>query len=311
MEFRQLRYFAIIVEQGSFSKAAQVLGVAQPALSTHVRNMEIELGASLLFRGAQGVKPTTAGEILLVHAKTIMSQMDLARREIADKESEPSGEVRLGLPGTIAQMVSVPLIVETRRLFPKVKLCIAEAMSGFVLEWAREGRVDLAMLYLGVEDRKLQSHPVLSEELRLFCAASAPDPRPDRPVAGYDEIAGLPLILPSASHGLRVLLEEEATSRGVALGTVIEVDAYNSIKELVEVGLGYAILPSSAIAREVREGRFVSWPIGTPPLSRTVHLVGPNDRLMGNAVAAVEALCRSTLADLVQTGRWEARMLCG
>jgi LysR family nitrogen assimilation transcriptional regulator len=74
-----------------------------------------------------------------------------------------------GLPGTIGQIVSVPLILSVRRHFPKIKLCIAEAMSGFVLEWVQDGRVDLAMLYVGVDDRRLQSSPVLAEELRLFC----------------------------------------------------------------------------------------------------------------------------------------------
>jgi LysR family nitrogen assimilation transcriptional regulator len=309
MELRQLRYFVTIVEQGSFSKASLVLNIAQPALSTHVRNMEVELGAPLLFRGAQGVKPTAAGETLLLHARSIVRQVETARRDIADQETEPSGEVRLGLPGTIGQIVSVPLILETRRLFPKVKLCIAEAMSGFVLEWAREGRVDLAMLYLGVEDRKLQSRPILTEELRLFCAHEHEGDQPEGDFATYQDIARLPLILPSASHGLRQLLEEEAAAHGIPLGTVIEVDAYNSIRELVDVGLGFAILPSIAIAGKPHAARFRSWPVGDPPLSRTVHLVRPNDRSLGNAVAAVERLCSQILADLVRTGKWDAARL--
>ena len=138
MEFRQLRYFATIVEQGSLSKAS--LNIAQPALSTHVRNMVLELCAMLLLREPHGARPTAAGKTLFEHARAIMDRTEQARREIADQRAEPSGEVRLGLPGTIGQVVSVPLILAVRERYPKVKLCVAEAMSGFVLEWVKEGR---------------------------------------------------------------------------------------------------------------------------------------------------------------------------
>lgn len=75
MDLRQLRYFVAIVEQGSFSRAAQVLNVAQPALSAHVRNMEADLGTKLLFRSAQGVMPTEAGTTLLRNARLVIEQV--------------------------------------------------------------------------------------------------------------------------------------------------------------------------------------------------------------------------------------------
>jgi LysR family nitrogen assimilation transcriptional regulator len=311
MELRQLRYFVTIVEQGSLSKASLVLNIAQPALSTHVRSMELELGAKLLFRGAQGVRPTAAGDTLLRHARAVLEQLEQARRDIAEQESEPSGEVRLGLPGTIGQIVNVPLILAVQRHYPKVKLCIAEAMSGFVLEWAQEGRVDLAMLYLGVDDRRLQSSAILTEELRLFCGQTYRGERPAGQVASFGDISRLPLVLPSASHGLRQLLEAEAAAHGAPLQTILEVDAYNSIRELVEAGIGFAILPSLAFASREHDGKFESWRIGAPPLSRTVHLVQPHERALSNAVGAVGRLCRQTLEDLVRSGRWTSSRLVG
>ncbi len=253
MELRQLRYFVTIVERGSLSKASLALNIAQPALSTHVRSMELELGAKLLFRGAQGVRPTVAGETLLHHARAVLEQIEIARRDIAAQELEPSGEVRLGLPGTIGQIVSVPLILAVQRHYPKIKLCIAEAMSGFVLEWVQDGHVDLAMLYVSVDDRKLQSSPILAEELRLFCRADYAGERPSGEVVNFADISNLPLVLPSASHGLRQLLEAESAAQGAPLRTIIEVDAYNAIRELVETGIGFAILPSIAIAGKEQE----------------------------------------------------------
>lgn len=306
MDLRQLRYFVAIVEQGSFSKAAATLNVAQPALSLHVRNMETDLGTALLFRSPHGVVATEAGEILLRNARIIIDQFAVAQEEIRGHEAEPAGEVRLGLPGTISQILAVPLIIAAKRKFPKIKLRIAEAMSGFITEWIREGRVDLAVLYIPVEDRVLTSYPVLTEELCLLGPVMPMDdvkPPSDTPLT-LKQIAQLPLILPSLTHGLRELLEREAVSHNLTLNTVIDVDSYGNIKELVEEGMGYSILPFNAIAREVAEGRLRSWQISKPELKRDVHLVHPADRPMTNAVAAIETLCRETLLDLAATGHW-------
>ena len=155
MDLRQLRYFIAIVEQGSFSKAAEVLNVAQPALSLHVRNMEVELGSPLLFRSPQGVVATEAGEILLRNARIIIDQFSIARHEIQGHEAEPSGEVRVGLPGTISQILSVPLIIEARKQFPKIKLRIADGQ----LEAVRLGRKTLRIKVDSVE-RFIDARPV-------------------------------------------------------------------------------------------------------------------------------------------------------
>ena len=306
MDLRQLRYFVAIVEQGSFSKAAATLNVAQPALSLHVRNMEADLGTALLFRSPQGVMATEAGEILLRNARIIIDQFSIAQEEIRGHEAEPAGEVRLGLPGTISQILSVPLIIAARKRYPKIKLRIAEAMSGFITEWIRESRVDIAVLYIPVEDRVLTSYPVLTEEL---CLLGPVTPMEDVKTPAFGQVtlkqvAPLPLILPSSSHGLRELLEREASAGNLDLNTVIDVDSYGNIKELVEKGMGYSILPFNAIAREVRAGRLRSWRISKPELKRDVHLVHPADRPMTNAVSAIEALCRDTLLELAATGQW-------
>ena len=306
LDLRQLRYFVAIVESGSFSKAAAVLNVAQPALSLHVRNMEADLETQLLFRSPNGVLPTEAGEILLRNARVIIDQFAFAAEEIRGHEVEPSGEVRLGLPGTISQILSVPLIIAAKKRYPRIKLTIAEAMSGFITEWIREAKIDLAVLYIPVQDRTLASHSVLSEQLCLL--------GPVKPMHGikppadgsisYKQVADLPLILPSLNHGLRELLEGLAGKSGLELNTIIDVDSYGNIKELVEEGMGYSVLPFHAISREVNDGRLKNWPIGKPELQRDVYLVHASDRPMANAVTAIEALCREVLLELVDTGRW-------
>lgn len=306
MDIRQLRYFVGIVEAKSFSRAALRLNIAQPALSLHVRNMEADLGTVLLLRTPQGVLPTDAGTLLLERARSIIAEFEATKRAVAEHDSEPAGEVRLGLPGTLGEMVSVPLILAVRERFPRIRLKIAEAMSGYVLEWLHAGRADLGLLYLPVDERGLKSTPILSEELRLFSRLDGVEdvPRPSDGPVDLAEIATLPLVLPGADHGLRSLVDAAVEARGLDLATVVEVDSYRSIKELVSHGLGYSILPANAVERQPT--RFRTWPIGAPPFSRTVHLVRPFDRAASKAAGAVEALCVAELRRLVMDGEWDS-----
>lgn len=307
MDIRQLRYFIAIAEQGSFSRAAAFLNVAQPALSLHVRNMEADLRVLLLRRSPKGVILTDAGAILLRNARIILDQLSIAVEEIRGHEKDPAGEVRIGLPGTVSEVLSVPLITATHRRYPKIKIRIAEAMSGFVLEWMRESRIDLAIVYREVRGHGIETVRLLEEEL-FFFGPSADAAHPGLPSSGkeigFDQVARLPLILPGSSHGLRELLARQALTAGIELNTVIDIDSYGNIKELVRDAFGYSILPANAIAREVQAGELRCWPIIRPQIRRSVHLAYSVERPMTNAVAAIQTLACEVLRDLARTGRW-------
>lgn len=310
MELRQLRYFVAIVQCGSISRAALQLNIAQPALSLHIRNMEADLGLPLLFRTTKGVQPTEAGLILLRHARQVLELLEQAGHEIRGRAAEPAGEVRLGLPSSINQTLGVPLVLAARERYPKVTLRIADAMSGYVLDWLRIGRVDLGLLYHAAEQRELRSTGLLTETLVLAGPVEARSDRPHPPSSSvaFSALAALPLILPSPGNGLRDLIDDAAATQAVRLLSDIDIDAYGAIKQLIGRGLGYSVLPAHAVKHEVEEGRLRAWTID-PPLTRTVHLVRPLDRPLSQAAEAIAGLCCATLADLVRSGAWPmARM---
>ena len=216
--------------------------------------------------------------------------------------------VKLGLPGTISEILSVPLITEARKRYPRIQLRIAEAMSGFVLEWMRESRIDLAVIYREVADAGLATVELLEEELVFFAPARGLGdevvlPRPGRSL-GLAEVARMPLILPGQDHGLRSLLDQHAKSARVALNVSIEVDSYSNIKELVAAGFGCSVLPLNAVSREVQAGSLSSWTIAEPPIRRSVHLASSVERPMTNAVAAIRDLVRDLLRELARNGNW-------
>jgi LysR family nitrogen assimilation transcriptional regulator len=305
---RQLRFFVAIAEEGSLSKAAERVHVAQPALSQHVRNMELDLKTELLFRSSRGVQLTEAGERLLTEARKLIAQFEELQDIVRGEEAEPAGEVRFGVPGTVSQVLSARLIQAVAERHPKIRLRIAEAMSGFIFDWLREGKVDIAVLYRGTDGRGLRLKQVLSEELRLF-AGPGTELGKGGPVELCNAIR-LPLVVPSPGHGLRDLLDEAAATHcGAEINAETEIDSYAPIKALVQQGFGFSILPAIAIKEECAAGRLVSWPLIRPEMRRKVFVAVPADRPLSAATRAVESLCGELLRQLVEEGTWEAELI--
>lgn len=299
MDFRQLRYFQAIVEEGSFSRAASRLNIAQPALSLHVRRMEEDIGAPLLLRGPHGVTPTEAGEVLARRAAALLADLAQTREELRSLGHEPTGTVRLGLPGTISNLISVPVIAGSRAQFPKIKIIVAEAMSGYVREWLLDGRIDLAVVYTELRDTGVRSEPLLHEDLVVFAPAGTDE--------GYDAqalMAKMPLILPSGSHGLRKMLDDRLRGMNIPVDPAIEVDSFANIKRLVRDGYGCSVLPLHAVQSEAAAGAITLHPFAGDGLRRTVYLAHSTARPFGRAAAAIGDLLRDLAVDMAKKGQW-------
>ncbi|MBN8182165.1 LysR family transcriptional regulator [Roseibium aggregatum] len=302
MDIRQLRYFQEIVAQGSLTRAAESLHVAQPALSLHLKNMEEQLGTRLLTRSRSGVTPTEAGKLLLQRARAILEDLARTEDDIRNLETDPSGIVRIGLPGTISAMVSLPLILAARERFPRITLNITEAMSGFVGDWLSEGKIDLAVLYSRSKDARIRSELLLEEELVVLWPADAERPQ-EMNMAALDNV---PMVLPSGAHGLRVLIDRTFQALGFAPEIAMEIDSFNNIKRLVAAGFGPSILPLYAVTEEVAAGSLRVSRIAAPGLWRGAHLMSPGGRPVTRALEAVHALLREVILDLRDKGAWAA-----
>ncbi len=302
MDVKQLKYFVHVAELGSFSKASAFLSIAQPALSRQVRNLEGELGATLLYRNGRGVSVTESGDQLLRHAKAILEQMERARSEVAAVEGEPQGAVILGMPPTVSQVLVTPLIKHFRGHYPQISLKVVEGFSGHVHEWLVQGRLDVALLYNAPKTRHLITEELLVEELFLISPPAAHESGAE--TVRLAELSDLPLILPSRPHGLRLLVDTVAADADVALAVDVELDALSAIKELVEDGAGYTILPYASVHREVAEGRLAARRIFGPPISRSLLLASSTQQPISAAARAVMQQIKGQVRDLVDTGNW-------
>lgn len=306
MDIKQLRYFIAIVEEGSFSSAAKRIRIAQPALSLQVRKMEEALQTKLLLRGPRGVVPTEAGELLVKSARNILTSLSQTEDDLRSLGNEPSGVVRIGLPGTISSILSVPLIARIREDYPKIKPIIAEAMSGFVREWLEQDRVDMAVLYSDKQAPGFSSIALLREELVMLIP---PDTALDCPTV-EDALADMPLILPSSAHGLRIMLEQMLRQRKIVIDPAIEVDSYNNIKSLVSKGYGCSILPFHAIAGDVSRGRLAYIKFDAPRLWRIAHLVHRSNGPLTHAGKVVHDAIPSVVDRLLTDNSWSGAVRC-
>ena len=300
VDLRQLRYFLAIVEAGSITAAANDLGVAQPALSLHVKTMEETLGSKLLFRSKTGVTPTEAGLLLMQRARTILDDLSRTVDDIRTLGTDPMSNARIGLPGTISNIVTLPLIKALHTRFPRIQLNVAEAMSGFISDWIDEGRVDLAVLYEPSNSPRISSKLLLEEELVVLWPHD-----PDRPTkTSLADLRDVPMVLPSGAHGLRGLVDRACGALGFAPNVALEIDSYANIKRLVEAGYGASILPTHAVRAESRPGNLSISHIAPPGIWRGAWLTRPEGRPATRAKEAVLSVTEEVIATLLTDGTW-------
>ena len=300
MDLKQIEYFVRVAELGSFTRAAGVLGVAQPALSRQVRLLEVELRQNLLLRNGRGVTTTEAGRILLEHGRGILHQVERAREDLGRAGATPAGRVAVGLPPTIAKMMAVELTREFRRRLPDAALSLIEGLSISMEERLVAGRLDIALLYNPVPSPELEFVPLREEELLLISAKPGPRARkapksPKSPIALAD-VAALPLVIPSRPNAFRMLVEATMAGIGCRPAIALEIDGVAAILDLVSDGAGHAILPRYAVLTAARPDVYVTRRIVKPKLASKLEIATSSQRATTLTQQAVLVLIRDVAA---------------
>jgi LysR family nitrogen assimilation transcriptional regulator len=245
MNLKRLRYFVKIVDVGSLTQAADLLYIAQPALSQQIFTLEGEVHQQLLVRTKRGVVPTEAGKQLYRHAQVILRQCEQAELDMAAVSKKVSGRVSVGLaPGTAAATLALPLLQKVRALYPDVVLYLNENYGTTLSELIMSGRMDLAVLYGNRPVHGLSFLSLLNEELFLVGLS---DSAASVPLAELRDVA---LFLPRPYNIVRKLVDENFARAGLTPRVVAEVESASTMKAIVAAGLGATILPAS-MAREV------------------------------------------------------------
>ena len=294
MDTRRLQTFVRIVEVGSLTRAADVLHVAQPALSQQLSALETELGQRLLIRSKRGVEPTEAGAALYRHAQLILKQVEDAVAAVGQSGREVAGQVSLGLaPYSTANLFMLPLLTAVRRRYPRILLRITDNFGPVLSEAMMNGRLDLAILYDPGSMSGLATERLVTDDLVLVCRADA---APDLGESvRIDSIAELPLMLPGPSHTIRKAVMAACEAAGVAPNLVAELESVRLMGGAVTAGLGCTILPRTVAARLPNQS-----PLRTMELAPSieVHLAlgTPSVRSLSRAAECVRGLLREVVA---------------
>jgi LysR family transcriptional regulator, nitrogen assimilation regulatory protein len=277
MDLKQLEYFVRVAEMGSFTRASISLDVAQPALSRQIRLLEVELRQNLLTRNGRGAVPTEAGKLLLEHGRGILHQVQLTREELGAARGALAGRVSIGLPPSLSKLITVPLVHAFREQLPQAQLTLTEGFSVQMHEGLRLGNLDMAVLYNPGQSSELEMSMLDEDELSLIShnAQSGRVGKKTKAASAISlqEVANLPLILPSRPNAFRILIEGEMMAIGRRPDVIMEVDGLNAILNLVKEGMGHGVLPSYTLSNFDNPGTFTVQSIHSPRIMSQLMLV--------------------------------------
>ena len=295
MDLKQLEYFVRVAELGSFTRASIALDIAQPALSRQVRLLEVELRQNLLVRNGRGATPTEAGKLLLEHARGILHQVERAREELGRVRGALAGRVAIGLPPSLARVLTVPLTRAFRQQMPDAQLSISEGLSVTMQEWLVNGRLDIAVLYNAQPATGIEATPLVDEDLMLVQPRppGLPEDPPPPPIT-LQEVARLPLVIPSRPNAIRMHVEAEMAAIGCRPTIALEIDGVSAILDLVADGTGNAILSRNAVASSIKPSAFTVRAISQPPLRTRLSLATSSARPATLTQQATMELVRAT-----------------
>ncbi|HEQ3414416.1 TPA: tricarballylate utilization LysR family transcriptional regulator TcuR [Salmonella enterica subsp. enterica serovar Derby] len=305
MELRQLRYFVRIIETGSMGSAAQDLDIGVSALSQQMSRLENELAIRLLQRTSRGVTPTNAGLAFYSQAQLALRHADDAI--LAAREARLSGHVSVGMAPSTASILGIAFIHAMQENYADVRLHVVESLSGNLERMINTRQIDLAVVFQKDKILRWSARPILEEQLFLIGSHALLAALPDNPITP-EQLAGIPLIMPSQGHGLRGRLDAVCQEHALNVEIVAEIDGLALLMRAVRDGLGATLQPGAAISHLDNDALRVIG-VHNPVLSRPNFLVSLSDDELTPAGLAARVVLTKVMRQLVDAGEWPGATL--
>ena len=290
MELNQLEFFVMVVEQGSFSKAAVRVYRTQPAVSIAIKRLEEEIGAPLFDRSQKTPTLTDAGQLVYDYAQRILFLRDQAQDVVAELRSLQRGRVRIGANESTSLYLLPHLILEYRALHPNVKVEIFRHVSERLPREVLDRNVDFALLAYEPEDNDLESFPILQDELVLIM-------NPDHPLAKSQSVKIKDLGQESfLAHNVKTAsrhkVVEAFTQHHTPLNITLELATVETIKRFVQLKIGLAFVPRMCVEEELERGTLATVPVEGLTYVRTLWATHRRGVTFSHAAAAFLVVLR-------------------
>lgn len=308
MNLRQLSYFIEVAEQRSIIKAAQLLHISQPAVSTQIKLLEEELEVQLFERRQEGTILTPEGKEFLSYARVALDTLDAAKANLRSRQVTEVGTVTVGIPGSLSPMLTLSLIEQVRERCPNIKIKVVTGLSGHLAKWIMDGSIDFGLIYSSSAVLGLDFELLMTEH--LFLAVRAKNADAIREMCVNDDISfanlqHIPLVMPSREHGLRALVEKTSSYIGVKLNVRTELDAHELLLECVLRSTDATILSLAALKNSrIPQAEIFTAHIIDPVIERRICVAYASDKPLTRTARRVEIILRELLKTESEGGWW-------
>lgn len=290
MELTQLEFFMRVVEEGSFSKAADRVFRTQPAVSIAIRRLEEEIGAPLFDRAQKSPTLTDAGKIVYDYARRMLALRDQARDAVTELRELRTGRVRVGANESTSLYLLPDLILAYRAKHPEVKVEIFRQTSERLAREVLERNVDFALMAFEPTDRDLASFPVLKDELVLIM--SPKHPFAGRGAVSVKDLGDEPFLAHNVKSASRVKVIDTFARHHTPLNITLELATIETIKRFVQKRVGLAFVPRMCVGEELERGTLSTVPVRGLTYTRTLWVAHRRGATHSHAAAAFLELLR-------------------
>jgi DNA-binding transcriptional LysR family regulator len=274
----KLEIFALVVESGSFSAAAERLLMTQPAVSQHIQDLEASLGAKLFTRGRRGVRLTSAGEKLHNYTRSILRMVAEAESAVTDVTQLASGQISVAATPGVSVYRLPDWIQGFRAQYPNLSVSVQTSITPQIVADLRERQIDLGLIEGELDGNDWTRLGVLELEVdEQFVIVGPRHPWWDRARVTCDDLNGQNFIMRQRNSQTRIWLDDRLAAARIQAQVAAEFDNVESIKRAVAKGMGIAILPKYAVTSELEIGVLHALPIEGSPMQRTLKLVWNTD----------------------------------
>ena len=259
MDFRALNTFIQIAEVGSFTRAAEKLGYAQPTVSLQIKQLESELGVQLFDRIGHTVSLTEGGREALSYAQSIC-HLSQEMVQGANKQYEPGGVIRLAMADSLCTPLIIKEFARFRRLYPKISLKVTTAGTDELFRLLDHNEVDLVCT---LDNHIYNTTYIISneEKIGVHFVSSASNPLCEQGTVDIHDLMTEPFLLTEKGMSYRRLLDEYLAHHSMEIQPVLEIGSADSICKLVEEDMGISFLPDYVTEASVKDGRLVRLPV--------------------------------------------------
>lgn len=287
----QLRAFVEVVERGSFTAAAKVLNLSQPAVTHQVHELEKRFKVTLVERLGKRAYLTPAGEKLIEHARLLLEEDSRTRAAMRRFDEGWGGRIRIGTSATVLMYALPPILRKIKADHPQMEILLKSGLTAATIKALKNNLLDLGLCALPVDDNSVETVHLFDDDL-VAILPKGPHQAPKKVTPDF--LASCPLILGNEESQLRKTVSNWLSRAATVPQPVMTFDNVEAIKSLVAVGLGASVVPSLCLGRgHVPLNNAIVVPL-SPPMRRAIGLV----KLRGKAETDAMKLVSSALMQL-------------